>query len=63
MKEYVTDLENGEAPVNVWYSLTTKGYENLSQNMAEVQRYIKQALNIIDYYKSLDEGGTDDATD
>ena len=63
MKEYVTDLENGEAPVNVWYSLTTKGYENLSQNMAEVQRYIKQALNIIDYYKSLDEGGTDDAID
>ena len=55
MQEYVQDLEAGEAPVNVWYALTTKGYENLSQNMAEVQRYIRQVLNIVDYYKSLDD--------
>ena len=65
MQEYVEDLEAGEAPVNVWYALTTKGYENLSQNIAEVQRYIRQVLNIVDYYKSLDakqeenDGSTD----
>ena len=60
MKEYVEDLEAGEAPVNVWYSLTTKGYENLSQNMAEVQRYIRQVLNIVGYYKSLDKTQEDE---
>lgn len=53
MKEYVTDLDGGEAPVNVWYAVSTKGYENLSANMAEVKRYIKQMLNIVDYYKNL----------
>ena len=65
MQEYVQDLEAGEAPVNVWYSLTTKGYENLSQNMAEINRYIRQVLNIVDYYKSLDKSkeGADGSTD
>tara|TARA_Y100001937_G_scaffold54883_1_gene75630 strand:+ start:818 stop:1087 length:270 start_codon:yes stop_codon:yes gene_type:complete len=65
MQEYVEDLEAGEAPVNVWYSLTTKGYENLSQNMAEINRYIRQVLNIVDYYKSLDKSkeGADGSTD
>jgi len=45
--------------------LTTKGYENLSQNMAEINRYIRQVLNIVDYYKSLDKSkeGADGSTD
>ena len=38
MQEYLEDLEKGEAPMNVWYSLTSKGYENLSHNMAEIKR-------------------------
>ena len=55
MKEYVDDLDEGEAPVNVWYAISTKGYENLSNNMAEVKRYIRQMLNIVEYYKNLNE--------
>ena len=55
MEEYLTDLEEGNAPTNVWYSLTTKGYENLSSNMAEVKRYLRQVLSILKYYKELDK--------
>ena len=54
MQEYLDDLNEGNAPTNVWYSLTTKGYENLSTNMAEVKRYIRQVLNVLKYYRELD---------
>ena len=54
MQDYLTDLEEGNAPTNAWYSLTTKGYENLSYNMAEIKRYIRQVLSIIDYYRESD---------
>ena len=55
MEEYLNDLKAGEAPVNAWYSLTTKGYENISNNMAQIQRYIKQVLSIVEYYRDVDE--------
>ena len=55
MQEYLDDLKEGNAPTNVWYALTTKGYENLSTNMAEVKRYLRQVLSILKYYKELDE--------
>jgi hypothetical protein len=55
MQEYLDDLNDGNAPTNVWYALTTKGYENLSTNMAEVKRYLRQALNILKYYRELDK--------
>tara|TARA_R100001224_G_scaffold10705_1_gene5468 strand:- start:81 stop:497 length:417 start_codon:yes stop_codon:yes gene_type:complete len=55
MQEYLDDLNEGNAPTNVWYALTTKGYENLSTNMAEVKRYLRQVLSILKYYKELDE--------
>ena len=54
MEEYLNDLNAGEAPVNAWYSLTTKGYENISNNMAQIQRYIKQVLSIVEYYRDVD---------
>lgn len=66
MREYITDLDNNEAPVNIWYAVSTKGYENLSANMSEVKRYIRQVLNIVDYYKGLNEEseeGDDELTD
>tara|TARA_R100000700_G_C3168501_1_gene143409 strand:+ start:608 stop:808 length:201 start_codon:yes stop_codon:yes gene_type:complete len=53
MEQYITDLKVGEAPVNVWYGLTTKGYENLSANMGDIKRYLRQILNIVDYYQDL----------
>ncbi len=55
MQEYLDDLEEGNAPTNAYYGLSTKGYENLSTNMAEVKRYIRQILTIVQYYKNLDE--------
>ena len=55
MQDYLDDLNEGNAPTNVWYALTTKGYENLSTNMAEVKRYLRQVLSILKYYRELDE--------
>jgi hypothetical protein len=55
MQTYLDDLNEGNAPTNVWYGLTTKGYENLSTNMAEVKRYLRQVLSILKYYRDLDE--------
>ena len=55
MQGYLDDLNEGNAPTNVWYALTTKGNENLSTNMAEVKRYLRQVLSILKYYKELDE--------
>ena len=55
MQTYLDDLNEGNAPTNVWYALTTKGYENLSTNMAEVKRYLRQVLSILKYYRDLDE--------
>jgi len=55
MQEYLDDLNEGNAPTNAWYALTTKGYENLSTNMAEVKRYLRQALSILKYYRDMDK--------
>ena len=55
MREYLDDLDAGNAPVNAYYGVSPKGYENLSSNMAEVKRYIRQVLSIIEYYKELSE--------
>ena len=51
----VITIEEGNAPTNVWYSLTTKGYENLSSNMAEVKRYLRQVISILKYYREIDK--------
>ena len=50
MTEYLNDLEKGEAPTNVYYGVSPMGYENLALNMAELKRYIRQVLSIINYY-------------
>ena len=60
MEEYLIDLKAGEAPVTAWYSLTTKGYENLSTNMAEIKRYLRQVLSIVEYYRRLDKEEQDE---
>ena len=59
MQEYLDDLNEGNAPTNVLYGLTTKGYENLSNNMAEVKRYLRQVLSILKYYRELDDQETE----
>lgn len=60
MDEYLSDLEKGEAPTNVYYGVSPTGYENLSLNMAEIKRYIKQVLSIVNYYKELDSEKEED---
>ncbi len=55
MEEYLKNLENGDAPKRAYYSLTSKEYENLSMDMAEITRYTKDILSIIKYYRSLDK--------
>ncbi len=55
MDEYLTDLKEGNAPTNVYYGVSPVGYENLSVNMAEVKRYIRQILSIVTYYKEVNE--------
>jgi len=55
MEEYLNDLEKGEAPSQAFYGLTNKGYENLSNNIAEIKRYIRQLLSINEYYRNLNQ--------
>ena len=38
MEEYIKLVEEGNAPRKAYYALTTKEYENLSMNMAEITR-------------------------
>ena len=54
MQEYLLNLENGDAPRRAFYSLSSKEYENLSMDMAEITRYTKDILSIIKYYREYD---------
>ena len=60
MDEYLAALEEGSAPPQAYYALTTQGYENLGMNTAEQKRYIKDVLAIIKYYRSLDDKDEED---
>ena len=63
MDEYLKALDEGSAPPQAYYALTTQGYENLSMNTAEQKRYIKDVLAVIKYYRSLDKDeGKDENT-
>ena len=60
MKEYLQLIEEGKAPKQAYYALTTKDYENISNNMAEIRRYTSDILAIVEYYRSLDDEEEDD---
>tara|TARA_R110002072_G_scaffold196468_3_gene353868 strand:- start:659 stop:1027 length:369 start_codon:yes stop_codon:yes gene_type:complete len=55
MEIYLQDLENGDAPRRAYYSLSSKEYENLSMDMAEITRWSKDILSIIKYYREYDK--------
>lgn len=55
MDVYLTELRSGEVAPQAWYGLTSKGYENLSGNMADIKRYLRQVLSVVQYYRELDE--------
>jgi hypothetical protein len=54
MREYIENYDQGDAPAIAYYGLSSQGYENLSNNFADVRRYIRQVLNIIKYYRDND---------
>ena len=55
MEAYLADLKAGEASVSAYYGLTTQGYENLSNNIADLKRYLSQLKSIVKYYREIDE--------
>ena len=55
MEAYLADLEAGEASVSAYYGLTTQGYENLSNNIADIKRYLSQLKSIVKYYREIDD--------
>ena len=55
MEQYLQNLENGDAPRRAYYSLSSKEYENLSMDMAEITRWSKDILSIIKYYREYDK--------
>ena len=54
MREYIENYDEGNAPALAYYALTAQAYENLSNNLADIRRYIRQSLNIIKYYRDND---------
>ena len=54
MEEYLKLVQEGKAPAVAYYALTTPQYENLSMNMAEITRYTKDILSIVEYYREYD---------
>ena len=51
MREYIDNYDEGNAPALAYYALTSQAYENLSNNLADIRRYIRQTINIIKYYR------------
>ena len=56
MRQYISDYDEGNAPAVAYYSLTAQADENLANNLADIRRYIRQTLNIIQYYREQDSG-------
>ena len=54
MEEYLSNLEKGEAPRRAYYTLSSKEYEHLSMDIADITRYIKEVLGIIKFYRDYD---------
>ena len=59
MEEYLQLVKDGKAPAVAYYALTTQQYENLSMNMAEITRYTKNILAIVEYYREYDKESED----
>tara|TARA_R110000823_G_scaffold293065_3_gene411877 strand:- start:630 stop:1016 length:387 start_codon:yes stop_codon:yes gene_type:complete len=54
MREYIENYDAGDAPAVAYYGLTSQAYENLANNLADIRRYIRQTLNIVQYYREND---------
>ena len=52
---YLDNLKKGEAPRRAFYSLSSKEYEHLSMDMADITRYITEILGIVRFYRDYDK--------
>jgi hypothetical protein len=55
MQEYLLSVEEGHAPAKPYYALTTKQYENLAINMAEIKRYTSNIIAVVKFYRDYDK--------
>ena len=55
MSEYLALIKEGNAPAKPYYALTTKQYENLAINMAEIKRYTSNIIAIVKFYRDYDK--------
>jgi hypothetical protein len=55
MTTYLGLIDENKAPRKPYYALTTKQYENLAMNMAEIKRYTKNILTIVKFYRDYDK--------
>ena len=55
MQLYLDNLEKKEAPRRAFYSLSSKEYEHLSMDMADITRYITEILGIVRFYRDYDK--------
>ena len=55
MQLYLDNLEKGEAPKRAFYTLSSKEYEHLSMDMADITRYITEILGIVRFYRDYDK--------
>lgn len=55
MTAYLGLIDENKAPRKPYYALTTKQYENLAMNMAEIKRYTKNILTIVKFYRDYDK--------
>ena len=55
MQLYLDNLKSGEAPKRAFYSLSSKEYEHLSMDMADITRYITEIMGIIRFYRDYDK--------
>jgi hypothetical protein len=55
MELYLENLKKGEAPKRAFYTLSSKEYEHLSMDIADITRYIKEILGIIKFYRDYDK--------
>lgn len=60
MEEYLALIKAKNEPERPYYALTTQQYENLSNNMAELKRYLNNILLIVEFYRNYDKEKNDD---
>ena len=62
MQLYLDNLKKGDAPKRAFYSLSSKEYEHLSMDMADITRYIKEILGIVKFYRDYDKEEEEEPT-